>query len=276
MPIYRTSSLFHYTSSIDKLQSILLKGLIPNYCKEDLSTSRNPQDCIGIPMVSFCDIPLTRTTQFTSRYGNYAIGLSKEWALLKKVNPILYIEDENILSSLKFYKNFEGFLKDRIEKRGGTTESMPISLTLGEHPEIADFFHYHSTHSANMIINGFIKKYTGSHNGVEQVNYEENEWRYVVSENGDTPWMWSADEYEKWRGVNKNKPEPSDKMKEHRILFEVKDITHLLVHRDSDIETMINYIEKQIYVSQDYELSHEDKCLLYSKLISMERIGKDF
>lgn len=52
---FRTSSLFHYTKSIDILYSILMEGLIPNYCYEDLSYKRNPDRGIGVPMVSFCD-----------------------------------------------------------------------------------------------------------------------------------------------------------------------------------------------------------------------------
>jgi hypothetical protein len=47
-------------------------------------------------MVSFCDIPLTRTQDFTKRYGNHAIGLTKEWALKNEVNPILYIHNKLI------------------------------------------------------------------------------------------------------------------------------------------------------------------------------------
>lgn len=81
MANYRTSSLFHYTTFIG-LKSILKLGIIPNFCKEDLTIDGNPL-VITFPMVSFCDIPLTRTSEFTKRYSRHAIGLTKEWALKK-------------------------------------------------------------------------------------------------------------------------------------------------------------------------------------------------
>lgn len=112
MSNYRTSSLFHYTT-YNGLKSILKQGIIPNYCKEDFSIDGDAF-AVGIPMVSFCDIPLTRTYEFTKRYGHHAIGLSKEWALKNQINPILYIKNEDIISSLKFYKEYELYSKAKM------------------------------------------------------------------------------------------------------------------------------------------------------------------
>lgn len=55
-----TSSLFHYTSRLENIYNILKEGLVPNYCKEVYSTGRNSL-VFGIPMISFCDIPLTQS-----------------------------------------------------------------------------------------------------------------------------------------------------------------------------------------------------------------------
>ena len=46
-----------------------------------------------------CDIPLTRTSEFCSRYGNHAIGLSKDWAMRNGVNPILYAADNDVITT---------------------------------------------------------------------------------------------------------------------------------------------------------------------------------
>ena len=96
VPSYRTSSLFHFTKKLDVLKSILRTGIIPNFCKEDLSYEDRKRT-IGVQMVSFCDIPLTRTSDFKKRYGEFAIGLSKEWAIRNQINPILYVNDMRIL-----------------------------------------------------------------------------------------------------------------------------------------------------------------------------------
>lgn len=72
---FRTSSLFHYTK-LNNLIKILQEGMIPNFCKEEFPTNTS-NFVVGIPMVSFCDIPLTRTDIFTGRYGNHAIVFQK-------------------------------------------------------------------------------------------------------------------------------------------------------------------------------------------------------
>lgn len=48
-PSYRTSSLFHFTKKLDVLKSILRTGIVPNFCKEDLSYEDRKR-IIGVPM----------------------------------------------------------------------------------------------------------------------------------------------------------------------------------------------------------------------------------
>jgi hypothetical protein len=47
------------------------------------------------PMISFCDLPLSLAKDQFSKYGNYAIGLSKEWGVANKLNPVIYIEQNS-------------------------------------------------------------------------------------------------------------------------------------------------------------------------------------
>ena len=48
-------------------------------------------------MVCFCDIPLSDIAEHTQKYGNYAIGLKKTWAMEQGVTPILYVHDNSVL-----------------------------------------------------------------------------------------------------------------------------------------------------------------------------------
>ena len=48
-------------------------------------------------MVCFCDIPLSRTEEHVKFYGEYGIGLAKEWAERNNVTPILYVSSTNHL-----------------------------------------------------------------------------------------------------------------------------------------------------------------------------------
>ena len=219
---FRTTTLFHYTKNIEILKSILKEGLIPNYCYEDLSYS-NKDRGIGVPMISFCDIPLSKTNSFIERYGEYAIGLTKEWAYEKRINPILYAKDDNILTSLSFYKSVELHQREELKKYVKDLNKISIDLSPGLKPEIASYFNYHNTHNANVSIHGMVKKYRGEYNGKEQINYDENEWRYLVEDTNNTPWFWRKEDYEKWRGdKNTCKPSPTDELKNKKLEFSVK------------------------------------------------------
>lgn len=76
------SSLFHFTNCIDNLYSILENGLRFSFCEEiypqtlifnhlnpnesaDFFRNEQYPNTIGIPMISFCDIPLARINKHT-------------------------------------------------------------------------------------------------------------------------------------------------------------------------------------------------------------------
>lgn len=97
----RTSSIFHYTD-YNILKQIIKTGLFPNYCAEDIRVEKNGKvkgELIGVPMVSFCDIPLSRIDEFADRYGTCAIGLYKAWADNKAINPVFYAKDPSTLNA---------------------------------------------------------------------------------------------------------------------------------------------------------------------------------
>ena len=50
------------------------------------------------PMISFCDIPLSLAKTQIKSYGKYGIGMSKEWGITNKLNPVVYIESQSLLA----------------------------------------------------------------------------------------------------------------------------------------------------------------------------------
>lgn len=271
MGYFRTTSLFHYTKKIEILKSILKEGLIPNYCYEDLSYPNNDRG-IGVPMISFCDIPLSKTDSFIERYGNYAIGLTKEWADKKRINPILYAKDNNILTSLSFYKSVEVHYRDELKKYGENLNEISFDLSPGPKPQIVSFFNYHNTHKANVSIHGMVKKYYDDVR--KQINYEENEWRYLVEDTIDTPWFWRKVDYEKWRG-KASKPSPSEQLKSKKLEFSVEDIAFVLIKEESEIPQIVDFINKEGVIS-DKNIDDSEKLILCSRIISFERINSNF
>lgn len=276
MDAYRTSSLFHYTSH-NNLKRILEGGLMPNYCKEDFSNSRRLY-VVGIPMVSFCDIPITRTQEFTRRYGRHAIGLSKEWAMKNNANPILYSHIDDTFSGLQFLKAYEMANREAVRQAGGNDNEIPINVgPNGEILGLREFFNAHSSFNAVLNLFGYIKKFRTTFKGDTIDCYEENEWRYVVAPTEQIKWLWSSDEYDAWRGNSQNKPEPSAELKNKTLKFKVDDITSIILEQENQINGMIKKVQSMKYIGGNPEvLTDTDKMKLISKLISLERIARDF
>lgn len=68
------------------MKKILMGSFSISYCKETFVLDNARPYILGIPMVSFCDIPLSQILDHVKKYGNYGIGLSKEWAKSKGLN----------------------------------------------------------------------------------------------------------------------------------------------------------------------------------------------
>lgn len=276
MPSYKTSSLFHFTKDPSVLLKILETGLIPNYCREDLSYFDRKVN-VGVPVISFCDIPLTRTTMFKARYGEYAIGLSKGWALKKQINPILYVNDERILVSLGFLKSYYRTLDDEVKERGGSDKSISINLFNPKSLEgLNAFINRNNAKDAMYSLMGYMKRYVGKGpDGSEQSNYIENEWRYVVTGEG-VDWKWTAEEYKKWRG-NGEKPKPSEALKALKLTFNVEDVSHIIVKTENEVHNFVDAILDMKRVGGgEGRLSKNDRKLLLTKIISQEKIETDF
>ena len=95
MPI-SANALFHFTNTRGNLISILENEFRPHYSLEDYSiilpTERQDINMrFAIPMVSFCDIPISHSKTHRTTYGQYGIGLSKEWGQKNGVSPVLYV-----------------------------------------------------------------------------------------------------------------------------------------------------------------------------------------
>lgn len=276
---FRTSSLFHYTK-FNYLKKILETGITPNYCKEEFGSESVSKYVVGIPMVSFCDIPLTRTDTLTKRYGNHAIGFSKEWALKNGINPIMYVSNENIILSLRFFKSYEMSLKSQLIRNGCNGRQLTLNLfDQNSVSNIVPFINHNNAKFANLNFWGYTKPYWGYHNKKKQCNYEENEWRYVPKEENGIEWKWGEQAYSEWRGdMDSEKPQPNEALINRKLKFSCKDITNIIVEYDSQILGVVKTIESLTMIggNSNNEITEDEKKILISKIVSFERIKKDF
>lgn len=284
MATFRTSSIFRFCNDRNMLQKYLETGIYPNYCEENLTCDELGVDLvIGIPMASFCDIPMTLLSEHYSRYGEYGIGLSKDWALANGISPIMYITNDNTLRSILFHRlseqehvhevNSEKFKKDSLTKTivGSPDKLESYIKILNSKTEVY----------LNRYLLGFYKKYMGEYEGKDICNYAENEWRYIVPESDEIPWFWNHDDYTKWRspkGLSKcPKPEPTPNLVKNKLTFDAKDITYIIVKEEVQVKYIVKKIRKLKTIGgSTRELSEEDKDILCSRIISRSRIENDF
>ena len=278
MATIKSNSLFHFTPKEEYLLDILENGFWPRYCSEDIEwlipkdfkneLERQEKDnfwetltkelikynisSIAYPMSCFCDIPLSKITAHTDFYGGFGLGMTKEWGIRKRLNPIFYLSDNSIIPNL-----IQSFL----------LKTAPIDFWKSIQSEKTN---------QNTIVQlmKFLKPLRGKMkvNGKEVTkNFDEEcEWRYAPASDENNLFPNFLPNF-----LANNNEELQDSnivtKKVASLNFEPSDIKYIFVPEDSNIPTIINKINT---IFTNYP-EHE-RLLLLSKVISLDTIRKDF
>jgi hypothetical protein len=243
----KSETLFHFTKSLDTLQAILRFGYWPRYCLEDIEWLREePSDSgfVSFPVVCFCDIPLSRVDEHVLFYGEYGLGMTKEWALRNGLSPIHYVPPS-----------------------GPFTETFKALGQLAA----ADFTADREALRKICLLAMYMKPLTGSMtvsgSPVVKNFYQESEWRFVAKSD-DISFFLTSDEHanaDKLRAAN-------EKTRTQCMLrFLPSDVRYLFVRSDSDIPALMNFIQ----VDLDHYPAADLKILM-SRVASLESIGRDW
>lgn len=251
-----TNSVIHYTkgsddlSGIDVLKKILREGFIPKCCKE-MILKGDEKIVMNISEVSFCDIPLSQISDHVSAYGPYAIGLTKDWARLKGLNPVIYITKDSII---------QGALIDILQTTKSIVEAVPSLGAYG----------LNFLHSAKVNLSFFKYESAPLYRKGELIEenylyYKEREWRYVVN----------PIEFEEgiiWEEPITKIQERNERLKDsrYRLGFQIEDISYIIVEKESEIPDMVSFV-KELYKDESAEVD-----ILLTKITSMERIKSDY
>lgn len=279
------SSLLHFTKGIKGLKGILENGFRYSYCCEEFSQTivaneilpnkpsffrpcPNLSPYIAIPMICFCDIPLTRSKQHSNIYGKFIIGLDKDMAISlyrPLLNPVLYKSANSIDIALA-----------------------DISVIQAKVHNIEGC---HNIKRSIYQILGNTKPYKGEFNkNNNYCFYNEREWRILMPYDYDdtVKWHWNItlEEFEeKKKEYNKtlhNSPYAYVGFVE-KLTEEVdkenfsKLITHIVVDKDNKIPQMVDFIldpKQQLFRYKD--IPEHIRKIIASKITSFERIEKDF
>jgi hypothetical protein len=246
-----SSVLFHFTNSIENLESILKDGFIARCCPEyalDLldedALEKHTAPCRAFAMVCFCDLPLSLIGKHLREYGNFGIGLNKDWGIEHGLEPVIYSH-----------------------KNGQTRPSIRRLQELANQRVIDDV---PSTAYGDLeIITAYTKRHRGkpwrSGKTKNEVHfYDEREWRYVPMAPWGSPYYLTRDDY-------------FNKVKTDEILAKIKaqgalkirpnDIQYLIVPDDSHILELHRFL-KRLY-------SVDDAIVVTTAIMTIDCISED-
>lgn len=236
MNIY-SNSFFHRIKYYNVIELILEQGFKAFYCKEEIFLGKNRNSAyIGIPMVSFCDIPLSNVRN--NHYGKCGLAMSRKWGRRKQLEPVLYYPNDIKCQSTKMIiKAANNFFKNR--KNSDLYRILGYSKPITKPTKVS---------------------------GISSDNYVEREWRKVYANPAPLKWLTEA-EYNIYRG-NQNTPKRPVGTPLH---FNVNDIDFILVNK-KDVNTLQNFIMnklKQIGGNSN-QIKNLEKWTLLSKILVYE------
>lgn len=226
------NSIFHVTN-FNGLKSILKdKSFKINYCREIIETLNDDYNFIGVPMVSFCDIPLYEIKTQLKSYGGYCIGLKKSWAAEKGLSPVIYLEkNSNILSSSL------DILHSYIFKDNDPENMSEVQIAL------ANFYRHIKNYEGDLI---------RKHKTYKNYRFSnEREWRYCPTKNElknypyllDTTFTKTnikyAGAFKVWSNVINKANTNISNIKLH---FDLNDISCIIVKNEKQIFTIIKLL----------------------------------
>jgi Putative abortive phage resistance protein AbiGi, antitoxin len=239
-----SNTLFHFTNRYENLINILENDFRPHYCLEDFNVifPGVPEDnlSLAIPLVSFCDIPLSQSQQHLDTYGCYGIGLTKEWAKRNGITPVLYTYAESILM---------GFLRDTIKETQKLDDQERVFL---------------------YDIARFVKPYKGTLWRADEIKenvlfYNEREWRYVPREHRLL--LTENDFLDETERDAAN----ADIRSRYSIPFTPEDVRYLIVRSEEEISPLASELQRLTP-----KLGYEQLTILTTRIIAAERMKEDF
>lgn len=247
------SALFHFTPTQDRLFGILTNGFYPHYCFEecrivDGTYQSRPVFGNAIPMVCFCDIPLSQIKNHVQIYGYYGVGLSKDWGNRNRLNPVLYTTEFSIVS-----KSIDTIIETAI--RSG--DNLPLELRIA----IFDLVRYAKPYAGDFRRNGKL---------IENVRfYDEREWRYVprVGSSIDRLLL-RKEEFDD----DATRARHDEKLRSVKLSFEPSDIKYIIVRQETEISATIKALREANSEKYDQQVTE----ILTSEIITTDQILQDF
>ncbi|PQJ63627.1 hypothetical protein BTO10_02075 [Vibrio chagasii] len=242
-----SNSIIHFTDNIEAIYGIFSAGFRLKYCKESISTPVE-KFVFYAPMVSFCDIPMSQVKEHISKYGNYGIGLTKEWAERKGLNPVLYLEKQSTVSKSMY------LLISSILSNAGEPDEWTNNETY-----VADVIRFMKNYEDDLARKNhpLVKNYRFS---------DEREWRFCPSHK-DCKDMILSNEY-----MEAHFDDANSELRLLNLEFEAKDIKYIVLEKESDIIPFLDFMKRE----KGKAYSYRDVEVLATRIVTSDQIKTDF
>lgn len=250
MPL-SANTLIHFTTTKDNLRKILEENFRVYNCRETVFLGGKCSE-FYVPMVSFCDIPLSEVKDHIAKYGSYGIGMTKEWGTRRGLNPVLYVAKTSMLSE-SYRKAWRHFTKADQEDAGD------IDDWSYEQRALADVLRYIKNYESDL-----------TRKGTTTPNYrfsDEREWRYVPAFTEQCEMLMGTSYYED----PDNKRDADEKLEPFRLEFEPNDIKYIIISNDSEIGEFIEHLRRA--KGKTYSLHDIER--LTTRILTVEQIMSD-
>ncbi len=239
-----TDELFHYTK-FENLLGIINHGFQPRYSVEHTWLSfkfpNAPSAVEFIPMVSFCDIPLSMVDDHIGKYGKCAIGMNREWGGDFGVNPVIYIQEGSIV--------------------GTAISALGNCFRDYNSKEIADIKiveRFSTIMQATMDLSYFVKQYELHQDYKFFINdsdftikkcryYDEREWRFVPQNKIPDHWIINNKTFIDTKLLS----EANKKMEKFTLDFTLDDIKYIVHETREQKEEIIQTLMKKYNVNEN-------------------------
>lgn len=224
-----SNSVIHFTKNKTILNKILdLQYFKPSYCKEEIEIHLQSEKSffvLGVPEVSFCDIPFSRIIEHAKKYGCYGIALKKSWAIKNGLSPIIYMEKQSKLAQAITGNDYlistllsNGDLNDWANRKANNLQKEYIRLL------------------------SFTKNYS---NNLKRKNkvvqdyrfYDEREWRYVPDDLEIK--ILPFGEFKEKKCLNESIETQG------KLDFSYEDINYIILEKNTDVKKVFDKYNKQ-------------------------------
>lgn len=310
MPL-SSSSFFHFTSNLDAFKSILETGfrVSPSIEIRDRAArvlnggEAIVRTALAVPMVCFCDIPVSLVKNHASVYGKksvYGFGLNREWGIKNGCEPVIYGHTKDR------YQDISDWLRVIYREEAGKPEGVPDFWNNA-------FFKVYTDREENELDSSRIlmpeemwypktdllyKLARGKNYGRDSFPdaidsnysfYDEREWRFVPSSIKELPYYREVElshpkltfsligDLEKRQFEWFKKQRDSLIGRYENLKFCADDITFLIVDTDENAKTLVEWLMKRRSksIGGNIGLTSSGRNLLISKIISYQTIESD-